>query len=64
MAEQKNFIDLDWANGWNEEPEIVKKCKEAGHIATNVDVGPPMRGIEHVVTCHICGYVYRYDSSD
>ena len=56
--------DLGWANNWRETPEIVKKCRALKHSRTDKDVGPPHRGLEHVVTCEICGYVYRYDSSD
>lgn len=56
--------DLGWMNSWNETPEIVLNCQKAGHTITNVDVGTPHRGIEHVVKCNVCNYVYRYDSSD
>ncbi len=57
-------MDLGWANGWEEDPEIVRKCKELKHETSNVDIGPPFRGLHHVVTCNICGYIYHYDSSD
>jgi hypothetical protein len=56
--------NLGWANSWSETPDIVKKCQENKHSVSDVDVGPPNRGIEHVVKCVICRYVYRYDSSD
>jgi hypothetical protein len=65
MSEEKEpRKNLGWANDWTEDPEIIKKCKEAKHPTSDVDVGPPHRGIEHVVKCDICNYVYRYDSSD
>lgn len=56
--------NLGWANGWHEDPGIVKRCKELKHKTSDVDVGPKWKGLEHVVRCDICGYVYRYDSSD
>ena len=57
-------LDLGWANSWPETPPEVTKCRELGHTPTDRDVGPPNRGIEHVVRCDVCAYVYRYDSSD
>lgn len=66
--EEKIMVDLGWANGWREKPDIVSRCESQDHstpgFLTDVDVGPPGRGIEHVVTCTECGYRYRYDSSD
>lgn len=58
--------DYGWLNdGPNtEREEAQKKCNALGHKRTDKDVGPPHRGIEHVVTCPICDFVYRYDSSD
>ncbi len=56
--------NLGWANGWKEDPQIVKDCRAKNHKTSDVDVGPPYRGLEHVVKCEICDYVYRYDSSD
>lgn len=63
------MIDLGWSNEWKETPDLVKKCHEDQrqgntHTVKNVDIGPPRRGMEHVVTCQECNYVYRYDSSD
>ncbi len=55
---------LGWANDWKEDPEVVVNCHRLKHKPTDVDVGPPNRGIEHVVTCRECGYYYKYDSSD
>ena len=56
--------DLGWKNGWRETPEIVEKCEALHHETSDVDMGPPYRGLDHVVTCRICGYQYHYDSSD
>ena len=56
--------NLGWLNCWEETPEIVTLCRKEKHPVSDIDVGPPHRGIEHVVKCEICKYVYRYDSSD
>jgi hypothetical protein len=61
---QEAPVNLGWANSWEDTPEIVKKCREAKHTRSDVDVGPRNRGLEHVVKCTTCNYVYRYDSSD
>jgi hypothetical protein len=64
-VELKNY---GWLNdGENPERDAARaKCRASNppHKVTDVDVGPPHRGMEHVVTCEECGYVYRYDSSD
>jgi len=57
-------IDLGWANGWDGIPLIVDRCISLKHGRSDIDVGPPNRGTEHVVECEICNYIYRYDSSD
>ena len=62
--------DLGWANGWpwdaehSKYPEEVRKCDALGHKRTDVDKGPPNRGMNHVITCEACGIVYHVDSSD
>jgi len=59
--------DLGWANDWADtprEPEEYKKCCEAKHKITDIDVGPPHRGMDHVCTCDICNIRWHYDSSD
>lgn len=53
--------DLGWANGWESEPEIVTKCKEAGHVVEEKTFKP--FGFDHEVRCDECGYKYKYDSS-
>lgn len=58
------YKDLGWANEWTKNPEIVTECQKKNHVVSDVDVGPPHRGIEHVVKCAECKYTYRYDSSD
>lgn len=64
MADAGVFIDMGWANGWVQKPRIVQECQKAHHSVEDVDVGPKYRGLEHVVRCYDCRYVYRYDSSD
>ena len=64
MTTKSAVIDFGWANGWKEKPALVVKCREAKHRPSDIDIGPPFRGMEHVVRCDQCGYVYRYDSSD
>jgi hypothetical protein len=58
------FRDYGWENGWSKVPEAVEKCQQAKHITSNIDIGPPFRGINHMVTCPICKIRYHYDSSD
>jgi len=55
------YIDLGWANGWGENPEIVKECKKAGHKKN--DICYDSYGLHNKVVCHICKYIYHYDSS-
>jgi hypothetical protein len=52
-------VDLDYRNGWNEIPEIVRKCRELGHLAIETGIGNCL----HETTCEICGYFYKTDSS-
>ena len=58
-------IDLGWANGWNEEPEMVKKCRELGHKRSNKSDAPgvPYKCSTHTVRCDTCHYFFKYDSS-
>lgn len=61
--------DFGWANSWDQQTrkeiaERERRCSVLNHHKQDVDIGPPYRGLEHVVTCRICGFRYRYDSSD
>jgi hypothetical protein len=64
------YEDYGWANGWRQTPQAIVKCNQKGHPSlrdgsyTNVDIGPPLRGLHHVVRCNICKIIYHYDSSD
>jgi len=64
------YRDYGWENGWKEVPQAVRICRKREHYLlkdgsfTNVDIGPPMRGMHHVMTCHICRIKFHYDSSD
>lgn len=58
--------DLGWYNNDQSRKEIaaaIDLCRALEHETTDVDISIN-RGYEHVVTCNLCGYVYRYDSSD
>ncbi len=55
---------LGWANDWTKTPEVVKKCWELRHQPTRNDIGPPYRGLDNVVKCDICKYVYHYACDD
>lgn len=60
--------DLGWCNAGGEVCRVIcevrDRCRLRGHAPIDMDMGPAMRGCEHVVSCKECGYVYRYDSSD
>lgn len=61
-----DLVSLDWANGWGETPEIVRKCQEARGRGEKHDVreGNGPWSCTHVVECHTCKYKYMYDSGD
>lgn len=64
---EKPIADLGWHNAEVCRPRIddaLAKCRALKHQREDVDVGPPNRGLEHVVTCYECRFRYRYDSSD
>jgi hypothetical protein len=56
---------LGWANGWSDDPDEVKLCKEEKHRVTDQSDAPgvPYKCFVHTVTCDKCGYYYKYDSS-
>jgi hypothetical protein len=58
--EQREIVDLGYANGWGETPEIVKKCWEQDHEREGGNIG---RCLSETI-CRICGYKYKIDSSD
>ncbi len=57
--------DLGWANGWNEDPKIVVKCKQRGHVPEDRRLRAFGHSFGHAqeVRCDECGYKYKYDSS-
>ena len=58
------YKDLGWANSWKETPQEAIDCRAADHDTSDIDIGPPNRGIQHIVRCELCRIVHRYDSSD
>lgn len=54
------IVDLGYANGWNEIPEIVQKCADEDHVLRYEVTGRCL--IQR--WCDVCGYTYRVDSSD
>lgn len=64
---ESSFLDLGWLNNLGDQPLIdatTEQCKKMGHHRRDFDTGEGFRGMEHVVGCKDCKYVYRYDSSD
>lgn len=51
------MINLGYANGWKETPEIVRQCE---HKTVTRVVGNCLEE----TSCEVCGYVYKVDSSD
>ncbi len=49
--------DLGYANGWGDTPEIVKNCPHRRYEL-------PLGSCVTQVSCPICGFTYRVDSSD
>lgn len=59
------LTDLGWANDWKETPEIVLKCREAGHPQTLIaSAYHDYTRCLHRYECRECGYTYREDSGD
>ena len=50
---------LGWANGWNKDPAIYTHCKELRHQRQHYKID----NCQHMDTCEICGYWFKYDSS-
>jgi hypothetical protein len=53
--------NLGTANSWKETPQIVTDCQERNHERIYTTNGG--RGIT-VITCTVCGYTYKVDSTD
>jgi hypothetical protein len=60
----RKLIDLGWANGWKEEPEIVKKCRQLGHELQEINMSTTYRQADYERRCDICSYVSHVDMSD
>ena len=58
--ENVRFVDLGWVNGWRKTPKVVSVCRGKGHDTQRSNEG---RCVEKI-SCPVCGYVYRVDSSD
>mgnify|MGYP001599359359 CR=1 FL=1 len=57
--------DLGWVNGWNDTPELVKKCRELKHETVGWDNATiKNHGYDTVTKCEICDYIFHCDSSD
>ena len=54
-------LDYGYANGWSEDPLLVKECKEKGHKRNDRSIKP--FGHDNIVWCDICRYQYKYNSS-
>lgn len=59
----RETVDLGWANGWTEDPQILKDCKKAEHPRRETNRDPSWHGLHTEVRCDICNYIYHYDSS-
>ena len=42
-------IALGWANGWTDEPQIVKDCKAENHPFKERNLDPTMHGFDHLI---------------
>jgi hypothetical protein len=63
-AAETPWRDLGWLNSGLKDEAPLEACRAAGHKRTDIDTGPPNRGLDHEVRCQICRIVYHYDSSD
>jgi len=58
-ADNNNIQSLGYANSWGDNvPDIVKNCKHTKKHNKTIE-----RNVTSV-TCEICGYTYKVDSSD
>lgn len=62
------MTDLGWLNQGGETAQKIDvaeaECRAAGHKRKSYDNGPAMRGMDHIVECGTCDYLYHWDSSD
>lgn len=58
--ETKDYKYLDYANGWSEEPSLVKEAREKGYQERRETLG---RGLTRYY-CDELKYYYDVDSSD
>lgn len=54
-----DYIDLWWANWWDEKPILAKSCSHTGK-----EFSRDSRWTEHIVWCDECWFYYNYNSSD
>lgn len=57
---KEKVIDLGWANGWKEIPDLIKTCNKKKHPIKRYNIGR----CQHEYRCDFCGYVYKADSGD
>lgn len=58
MDEKDKIINLGYANGWKETPELVANCDHNPRYEKDY----AFSCVTHV-TCDECGYTYKIDSS-
>jgi hypothetical protein len=54
-------VNLGWANGWQTDPELLVKCRAAGHQR---DSDSDYLHCVTTVWCDKCKFIYKIDSSD
>jgi hypothetical protein len=59
---ENTYKFLGWENGWNSPIPELDVCHEAKHKRRFSSKGN--RGHENTVSCDICKYYFKYDSSD
>jgi hypothetical protein len=59
---EREYNFLGWENGWSKSPPELLLCKEAKHQRRHSFRGN--RGHDNTVSCDICRYYFKYDSSD
>lgn len=59
---EREYKFLGWENGWNSPKPELDVCKDAKHERRHSFRGN--RGHDNTVSCDICKYYFKYDSSD